>query len=280
MIPLIVRHIKLFIRDKASVFFSILSVLIIILLYVLFLGESISSSLPKFKERDLFTFLWMFAGLLAVTTVTTPLGALGKSIEDKSSKRDEDLLMTRIHRRTLVYSYIWYSFFIGCMLTILLFVFGYIYIYIAFNVKLAVSFSFVGVIFLSIFMHTWIFYLLVSYLRTMGAFSGFSTIIGTLIGFLAGIYVPIGILPPYIQKVMILFPTTQTTVLLRNLLLADTLDSIKVLFPSESYDQMLETLGIQIRWDEKLLSPTFSWTYLLGFTFVLICLVFIQNRSK
>lgn len=49
-------------------------------------------------------------------------------------------------------------------------------------------------------MHTLLFYLIIANLKTMSAFSGLSTIVGTLIGFLAGIYIPIGLLPPYLQK--------------------------------------------------------------------------------
>ena len=45
MIPIIGRNIKIFFRDKANVFFSLLAVLIIIGLYVFFLGKNLTSSL-------------------------------------------------------------------------------------------------------------------------------------------------------------------------------------------------------------------------------------------
>src|SRR5699024_10331825 len=86
MITLIHRHIKLFLKDKMSVFFSLLSVFIIIVLYVLFLSENLIANIPTFENQSAFTFLWMFAGIIAVTTATTPLGALGKYIEDQVSK--------------------------------------------------------------------------------------------------------------------------------------------------------------------------------------------------
>lgn len=279
MLPLFVRHTKLFFKDKASVFFSVLSVLIIILLYILFLAENISSALSDFQDRDLFTFLWMFAGVLAVTTATTPLGALGKSIEDRVSKRDEDLLMTSIRRGTLIYSYIIHSFFIGCILTALLFIFGYTYVYFKYAVKLVLPFSILGVLLFSLLMHTLLFYLLVSRLQTMGAFSGFSTILGTLIGFLAGIYVPIGLLPIYIQKIIIIFPTTQAAVLLRKLFLVDFLNTFQKLLPVEAYQEIVETLGIEIYWNERLLTSSFSWTYLFGLTGLLLLIIFIYHRS-
>lgn len=113
----------------------------------------------------------------------------------------------------------------------------------------------------------------------MSAFSGFSTIVGTLIGFLAGIYIPIGILPSYIQKVIILFPTTQSTVLLRELLMTDVLEPMKTIMPSEAYEEINATLGVKLHWNDQLLSSQFSWVYLVGFTVVLIGLVLWRNRK-
>lgn len=52
--------------------------------------------------RNAVVFLWMFAGIIAVTTATASLSALGKFIEDRVAKNSEDLLITK---RQLAYSY-------------------------------------------------------------------------------------------------------------------------------------------------------------------------------
>lgn len=279
MIPLIKRHTKLFLKDKASVFFSLLSVFVIIALYVLFLSESISSNIPNFEDRSAFVFLWMFAGIIAVTTATASLGALGKFVEDKVDYKSEDFLMTRITKQTLAYSYVYYAFIIGLMFTILLCIFGFVYTFMNYDITLHVSFSLIATIILSTLMHTLLFYLITSSLKTMSALSGFSTIVGTFIGFLAGIYIPIGILPSYIQKVIVLFPTTQSTVLLRDTLMTDVLDPIQTIMPHEAYNEVIEMLGVKLYWNGELLSTTFSWMYLIGFTLLLIVLVFLRNRK-
>lgn len=280
MIPLMKRHIKLFLKDKASVFFSLLSVFIIVALYVLFLSENINSNLPEFDDRAAFIFLWMFAGILAVTTATAPLGALGKFIEDTVSKKSDDLLITKISKQTLAYSYIYYSFIIGFIFTSLLFIGGFIYTWITFDLILPLSILLFALLAVSTLMHTLIFYLLTARLKTMSAFTGLSTLVGTLIGFLAGIYVPIGVLPSYLQQIIILFPTTQVTVLLRNILMKDVLTPIKALLPSSAYQEIILTLGIQLEWNNRLLSSQFSWTYLLLFTVFLLLTVLLKNRKK
>lgn len=279
MITLIKRHTKLFFKDKASVFFSLLSVIIIIALYLLFLSENISSNLPEFEDRSAFVFLWMFAGIIAVTTATASLGALGKFIEDKVDRKSDDFLVTQITKQTLAYSYVYYAFIIGLIFTILLFIFGFVYTLMNYDITLHVSFSLFTTIVISTLMHTLLFYLITSSLKTVSAFSGFSTIVGTLIGFLAGIYIPIGILPSYIQKVIILFPTTQSTVLLRDMLMTDVLEPMQSFMPSGAYQELIEMLGVRLYWNGELLSNQFSWVYLFSFTLILIILVFLRNRK-
>lgn len=280
MSVLIKRHIKLFLKDKASVFFSLLSVFIIIALYLLFLSDNITSGLPEYPDRKAFVFLWMFAGILAVTTATAPLGALGKFIEDMVSKKSDDLLITKISKRTLAYSYVYYSFIIGFIFTSLLLISGLIYTWIAFDLILPLSAYLVATLAISTRMHTLIFFLVTSRLKTMSAFTGFSTLVGTLIGFLAGIYVPIGALPSYLQKIMIFFPTTQVTVLLREIVMEDVLLPLQDLLPADTYQQLLTTLGVQLKWDNQVLSNQFSWIYLLIFTVILLVGVLLKNRER
>lgn len=277
---LVMRHIKLFLKDKASVFFSLLSVFIIITLYLLFLSENITSSLPVFDDRNAFAFLWMFSGVLAVTTATASLGALGKCMEDRVSKKSEDLLITKISNQTLASSYIYYSFIIGVIFTLLLFIGGFVYTWLVFNLFLPLSFSIALILLISTLIHTLIFYLIISSLKTMSAFTGFSTLVGTLIGFLAGIYVPIGGLPSYLQKIMILFPATQVTALLRSTLMKDILVPIKELVPDSAYENIIKTLGVELQWNDFIISNQFSWIYLLVLTFILFLIVIFTNRNK
>lgn len=278
MITLIKRHMILFFKDKASVFFSLFSVFIIIVLYILFLSENIVSNIPEFSDRSAFVFLWMFSGVIAVTTATAVLGALSKFIEDKVNRKHEDLLVTQISERTLAYSYIVYSFIIGVVFATVLLLFGYIYTYIKFDILLNISLALIIIVLLSTLMHTLLFYLMTSVLKTMSAFSGLSTVVGTLIGFLAGIYIPIGILPSYLQKVITLFPTTQVTVLLKGVLMKDVLEPMSKFIPAKEYNDLTSKLGINLTWNNQLLSQEFSWYYLIVLTVLLFSFILIRKR--
>ena len=49
---------------------------------------------------------------------------------------------------------------------------------------------------LNVVFEPWLSALIVSFIRTNAAFSGFATVIGTVLGFVAGAYIPVGSLPP------------------------------------------------------------------------------------
>ena len=86
MNALLMRNLRVYFRDKASVFFSLLSVLIIILLYALFLGDAWSSG-SIFQGRQGVKHMivsWSMAGLLAVGSVTSTMGAYGVMVEDRA----------------------------------------------------------------------------------------------------------------------------------------------------------------------------------------------------
>ena len=67
------RNVLLFFRDKTAVFFSLLSSIIVIVLYALFMGKML---LGEFPESMKFTInSWLIAGLIAISAFTGPLSA-------------------------------------------------------------------------------------------------------------------------------------------------------------------------------------------------------------
>ena len=61
------RNLKVFFRDKSSVFFSLLAVLIVLGLYVLFLGDQLVKSFEdKLEDPKRLMDSWIMAGILAV----------------------------------------------------------------------------------------------------------------------------------------------------------------------------------------------------------------------
>ena len=90
MIQITLRNLKLFFRDKMTVFFSLLGVLIIIGLYVLFLGDTITSGMQDIPNARFLMDSWIMAGVLAVTSITTTMGAFGIMVDDRHNNLIKD----------------------------------------------------------------------------------------------------------------------------------------------------------------------------------------------
>jgi len=85
------RNLLVFVRDPLSILFALLGLLILFLLYKLFLGElQVASIIERAPGADLgrvhgFVDAWMFGGIVALSTMTTPLSALSVFMDDAGS---------------------------------------------------------------------------------------------------------------------------------------------------------------------------------------------------
>jgi len=116
------RNLRIFFRDKVAVFFSLMGVIIIIGLYVLFLGELISgyvTSVPAIGDGARFLMdSWIMGGVLAAASITTCMGAFGIMIDDKAKHIIKDFQVAPIKRSKLVLSYILSSIIIGIVMSL------------------------------------------------------------------------------------------------------------------------------------------------------------------
>ncbi len=219
------RNLRIFFRDKASVFFSLLGVIIIIGLYVLFLGELITgyvNSVPGIEGSARFLMdSWIMGGVLAAASITTCMGAFGIMIDDKAKHIIKDFQIAPIKRSKLVVSYILSAIIIGIVMSLftLILAEAYIVIYGGHLMSFTSFLKTIGLIILSVSASSAIVFFLTSFFKSQNAFGTASTILGTMIGFLTGIYIPIGQLPGAVQTVIKIFPVSHAAVLLRQVMM-------------------------------------------------------------
>ena len=217
MITFAMRNLKLFFRDRAAVFFSLLAVFIIIGLYVLFLGDMVMSDLDGVSGGRFLMDSWIMAGLMAVTSVTTTMGAVGVVVDDKAKGIAKDFYTSPLKRTTLVGGYLISTIVVGVIMSMVALVLAELYIvgsgggFLPWKNLLEV----LGLIILSTMASGAMMFLIVSFFKTQNSFGVASTVLGTLIGFLMGIYVPIGVLPSAVQTVIKTFPISHAAALFR-----------------------------------------------------------------
>ena len=223
VLAIVRRNLQIFFRDRLNVFFSLLGAVILFGLYTLFLGNlqtaDLADSLPGTTSGEVQAFVdsWMFAGIVLITTVTTGLGGLAVLVDDDQSGRFRDFLVAPLRRGQLVLGYLLSAAAVAVILSVVVLILSVVYLGVLRGTWLsppAIARS-VMIVVLSCVAFTTFSALIVSFVRTNGAFSGLATIVGTVLGFIAAAYIPIGAFPDTVASVVAALPFAQAGMLLR-----------------------------------------------------------------
>jgi multidrug/hemolysin transport system permease protein len=237
------RNLRLFFRDRMNVFFSLLGAIVLFLLYVLFLAnvqtQALAATLPRASVTDIHAFVdsWMFAGIVLLTTVTTGLGALSVLIQDGETGRFRDFLVSPIPRWNIVLGYLLAAAIVSLIVSLFVLTTSILYLGLVRGawLSLADALRAAGIVALSSVAFAAVWSFVASFVRTTGAFSALSAIVGSLMGFIAGAYLPIGLLPAAVGDGLNALPFAQAGVLLRQAFTAETLPAMTGYFGVDAY---------------------------------------------
>lgn len=284
---LVSRHNKVFMRNRMLVFFSLLSVLIVITLYAIFLQktqlDAIEQVVPVTDAIRIMVNEWMVAGLLSIIAVTTTLATFGIYVRDLETKATADFLTTAVSRTKIQLSYVLSALVIGFGMSVIAFIFCEIFLVWSGAEVLSLSkiLKVLGIILLSVILSSTINLFLVLFVKTETTFSTLNTIVGTVIGFLCGVYVPIGALPSYVQSIIHFFPVSHTTVLLRQTFMSDSITTVFEGYPAAADSYKLNN-GVQYEIGSTLVSSTTSILFIVGTIIVLgaITIYLFAKKNK
>lgn len=283
MLALVRRNICLYFRDRMSVFFSLLSVLIALGIYFMFLSENMISSVDSVSNVTFLMDSWFLAGSMAIVSITTTLGAYGVKIDDEVLLIRKDFMVSPMKRSKLALSYIVTSCVIGCMMCFIVLVFGEAFILLRGGelVSIIALLKILGVVILSVACGSAMMFLLTHFLHTSSSFTGASTVIGVLIGFLTGLYMPIGELPSIAQSVMKLIPTSHSASLFRQIFMEVPMEDTFNNAPIAMVDEFKEVFGLTFSINDTQVSVVMSLLFIgivaISCYFISVVLV---NRKK
>lgn len=224
---LIKRNIKLYFRDKGMFFSSLITPIILLILFVTFLGsiyrDSFASALNAAGINADASLIdgcvggQLISSLLAVTCITVAFCSNLIMIKDKTSGARRDLTVSPLRLSTLGFSY--YLAALISTLIINLTAAAVSLAYLAF-VGWYLSAADVLLLILDIFLLTMFGTALSScvnfFLSSDGQASAVGTIVSAGYGFICGAYMPVSNFSPALQKILSFLPGTYGTVLLRN----------------------------------------------------------------
>ena len=112
------RNLLLFFKDKQSILFSLLTSMIVLALYLLFLKDTfvnaMDSAMNQFpvlsshideSDKDMFANLILLTGILGSAMITVPYNCLITLVKDRENKVDYDILATPLKRGQIIFSY-------------------------------------------------------------------------------------------------------------------------------------------------------------------------------
>lgn len=224
---LIKRNIKLYFRDKGMFFSSLITPIILLILFVTFLGsiyrDSFASALSAAGINADAVLIdgcvggQLISSLLAVTCITVAFCSNLIMIKDKTSGARRDLTVSPLRLSTLGFSY--YLAALISTLIINLTAAAVSLAYLAF-VGWYLSSADVLLLILDVFLLTMFGTALSScvnfFLSSDGQASAVGTIVSAGYGFICGAYMPVSNFSPTLQKILSFLPGTYGTVLLRN----------------------------------------------------------------
>jgi len=125
-----------------------------------------------------------------------------------------------------------------------------------------------------------IMYLFASFLKSVSAFGILSTLLGTLIGFLTGVYVPVGVLPDAVQKVVTLVPFSHSAALLRQVFCEKPLAEVFAGVPPAAQARYLRMYGIHLYWGDFEVTVPLMIAVLAGVTVVFLAASALKLRAR
>ena len=223
---LIKRNTKLFFKDKGLFFTSLITPLILLVLYATFLSnvyrDSIASGMPEgiiLPEKLLNGLVGgqLISSLLSVSCVTVAFCSNMLMVQDKVNGSRYDLTVAPVKQSTLSLSY--YAATLIATLLVCLVALGAGLGYIAaigwYLSAVDVIFLLLDVILLVLF-GTALSSVVNFFLSSQGQISAVGSIVSSCYGFICGAYMPISSFPEGLQKVVAFIPGTYGTSLLRN----------------------------------------------------------------
>ena len=266
---LVKRNIKLYLKDKMTVFFSVLAPIIILLLYVLFLGkiqvDSIMGVLADYGIGDALTETdiaglinnWMIAGLMGVSCITVCINTNMVMLRDKASGNINDMLSSPVKRWVIFLSYIISCFLITLAICLIVLILAIIYLACTGGLMLSfVSFlAILGITIISTLSAAFFMVLICSFIKTPSALAALNGILSTAIGFLIGAYLPFSMLPPAMQYIACFIPGTYSVGLFKEYFLQGYLSNLAGKLPADgqimellekNYSLSLDFFGIEV----------------------------------
>ena len=190
-----IRNMKVYSKDKISLLLSMLTQLIVLGLFLLFLksnyidviNENLGELKDKLSKRDVEAIVnsWLIAGVVGTSVVTAALNALSVMVHDKMDKIDYDYHAAAVKSSTVVLSYFTGATLCSFVTSSILLSAGFVFLAVnnCFMYTALEVIRIYGIVLLGSISATLVLMLFVSLFKKDSSFSAFGILISVAIGF-------------------------------------------------------------------------------------------------
>lgn len=249
MLSLIRRDLTLYFRNYSGVFFSLMGAMISFVLYLIFLKHSMLSAWKMVPDTTKLLDPWLIGGTLTITALTTTLYALQIMVKDRETGILADLTMTSVSSSVISFAYVFSAMIIGIVMQIVMLII--METYFSWQDHLVFSWSEGWKLFILIVLSSLTFSLfngvIVSFIKKVSTMSMINSIFGTAAGFLACVYIPIGLLPDFAQKVVKKTPFVYDASAFRRVLMSYQLNHSFRNVSTKTLTTFKKTMGVGVK---------------------------------
>ena len=290
ILGLIKRNLLLFFKDWQSILFSLLTSIIVLVLYLLFLKGTFVVAINKEMEQypglasmvvekdiDMFANLLLLTGILGSAMISVPFSCITTLVRDRANKVDYDILATPLKRGQIIFAYFVSAVLSSTLLTGFILAIGLVGISLQGDthlngIQLVKAFIVVA---LGSISASAIFMIVVLFFKSVSACEAFFGILSAASGFVIGAYIPISQFSNGVQTVCNLFPASQITIMLRNILLNGLLEHINTSLAGTDQGMFVLSLKEYFSFQAKLFNGYLGMNKMLEYILgaILFCIV-------
>lgn len=285
---LIKRNVKLFFKDKGMFLTSLITPVILLVLYATFLGnvyrDSFTMNLPEWvmipeKLLDGLVGGQLVSSLLAVSCVTVAFCSNFLMVQDKATGTIKDLLISPVKASILSLSYYVAALFATLLICLAAtgICLGYLTL-IGWYLSTADVLCLLLDVVLLVLFGTALSSVINFFLSSQGQISAVGTVVSSGYGFICGAYMPISSFSPGLQKVISFLPGTYGTALMRNHAMQGAL--VEMEKQGIPVGELKDTLDCNLYFFEKQVSIPAMYGILAGTIVMLIALYILLNSYK
>ncbi|MBR3460915.1 MAG: ABC transporter permease [Clostridia bacterium] len=288
---LVRRNTKLFFKDKGMFFASLITPIILLVLYATFLAKVYSDSfIANIPEGfnipqsiiDGLVGGELISSILAVSCVTVAFCSNLLMVQDKANGTINDLLVSPVKKSVLALSY--YCATIISTLIICFAAMGVCFLYIGskgFYMTLSDVLLLMLDIVLLVLFGTALSSVINFFLSTQGQISAVGTIVSAGYGFLCGAYMPISSFNEGLKKVILMLPGTYGTALVRNHCTRGVLEEMAGIgIPNEVIESIKDSIDCNLYPFDNKISVPGMYIVLCATILVLIAIYILMNALK